>query len=211
MVLDNGIFFEFVPYNESNFDSEGNICSNPETLHIEQVVEGVEYALLLSTCSGAWRYLIGDVIKFTSIDNYEIIITGRTKLFLSLCGEHLSQDNMNRAIEIVSGELNIDIKEFTVCGINYESMFVHHWYIGSDDIVDVKILRKRIDEVLMDLNDDYKVERIAALKDVIVDVLPTTVFYDYMQSIGKAGSSFKFPRVLKNNALTDWKNSKSQT
>ena len=206
MMLDNGIFFEFVPFNESNFDSEGNIKENPQALHINVVEEGVEYALLLSTCSGAWRYLIGDVIKFTSLENYEIIITGRTKQFLSLCGEHLSQDNMNRAVEIVSDELDIDIKEFTVAGINYQSMFAHHWYIGTDDVIDTKILRKRIDEVLMELNDDYKVERIAALKEVIVDVLPSSIFYDYMQSKGKVGSSYKFPRVLKNEKLTDWEN-----
>ncbi len=206
MILDGGIFFEFVPFNQSNFDSEGNILEHPQTLNIDRVQEGVEYALLLSTCSGAWRYLIGDVIKFTSLENYEIIITGRTKHFLSLCGEHLSQDNMNRAIEIVSDELNIDIKEFTVAGINYENMFAHHWYIGTDDVVDSEILRKRIDEVLMELNDDYKVERIAALKNVIVDVLPASVFYDYMQSIGKVGASFKFPRVLKNDKLKDWQN-----
>jgi hypothetical protein len=206
MMLDNGIFYEFVPFNEFNFDPEGNIKENPETLHIGQVEEGVDYALLLSTCSGAWRYLIGDVIKFTSLENYEIIIAGRTKQFLSLCGEHLSQDNMNRAIEIVSAELNIDIKEFTVAGINYQTMFAHHWYIGTDEVVDVKVLRKRIDEVLMELNDDYKVERIAALKEVIIDVLPTSVFYNYMQSQGKVGSSYKFPRVLKNEKLADWEN-----
>jgi len=168
------------------------------------VKEGVEYALLLSTCSGAWRYLIGDVVKFTSVERFEIIITGRTKQFLSLCGEHLSQDNMNRAIELVSGELNIDIKEFSVAGVNYGTLFAHHWYIGTDDKVDAAVLRKRIDEVLKDLNDDYRVERIAALKEVIVDVLPSHVFYDYMQSIGKIGSSFKFPRVLKGTKLSDW-------
>lgn len=211
MMLDNGIFYEFIPFNESNFDSEGNMLSNPEIMHIGEVEEGVEYALLLSTCSGAWRYLIGDVIKFTDIERYEILITGRTKQFLSLCGEHLSQDNMNRAIEIVSDELNIDIKEFTVSGINYESMFAHHWYIGTDDPVDVKVFRKRLDEVLMELNDDYKVERIAALKEVIVDILPTSVFYDYMHSIGKVGSSYKFPRVLKSKKLEDWLDFISQT
>ncbi len=76
---------------------------------------------LLSTCAGAWRYLIGDVIKFVSLEESEIMITGRTKHFLSLCGEHLSVDNMNKAIELVSDELNIDIKEFTVAGVPYES------------------------------------------------------------------------------------------
>lgn len=204
MILDNGIFFEFVPFTEQNFDQDGTIVESPETYHIGQVQEGVEYALLLSTCSGAWRYLIGDVIKFTSLERYEIIITGRTKLFLSLCGEHLSQDNMNKAIEIVSGELNIHIKEFTVAGINYDTLFAHHWYIGTDDAVDPNTLCKRLDEVLKELNDDYKVERIAALKKVIVNVLPSNVFYDYMQSIGKIGAAFKFPRVLKGKKLDHW-------
>ncbi len=206
MVLDNGIFFEFVPFTEKNFDSEGTIVAKPETLHIGQVQEGVEYALLLTTCSGAWRYLIGDVIKFTDIIRNEIIITGRTKHFLSLCGEHLSQDNMNKAIKMVSEELNVNIKEFTVAGINYETLFAHHWYIGTDDEVDVTILRTRIDEILKELNDDYRVERTAALKEVIVDVLPSHVFYDYMESKGKIGGAFKFSRVLKNDKLKDWEN-----
>lgn len=204
MVLDNGIFFEFVPFTENNFDNEGTIVENPETYHIGQVKEDVEYALLLSTCSGAWRYLIGDVIKFTSLENYEIVITGRTKHFLSLCGEHLSQENMNRAIELVSAELNINIKEFTVAGINYETLFAHHWFIGTDDNVDAAILSVRIDEILKELNDDYRVERIAALKAVVVDVLPSQVFYDYMDSKGKIGAAFKFPRVLKHKQLEDW-------
>ena len=206
MILDNGIFFEFVPFNEKNFNSEGIIVDKPEVYHIGQVEEGVEYALLLSTCAGAWRYLIGDVIKFTSLEQYEIIITGRTKQFLSICGEHLSQDNMNKAVELVSGELKINIKEFTVAGINYETLFAHHWYIGTDDIVDLAVLRIRIDEVLKELNDDYRVERIAALKEIIVDVMPSHIFYDYMKSIGKSGGAFKFPRVLKGQKLIEWKN-----
>jgi hypothetical protein len=204
MVLDNGIFFEFVPFTDNNFDSEGTLVDTPETYHIGEVQEGVEYALLLTTCSGAWRYLIGDVIKFTSLEHYEIIITGRTKHFLSLCGEHLSQDNMNRAIELVSLELNINIKEFTVAGIHYDTLFAHHWYIGTDDPVDSAVLRKRIDEILKGLNDDYRVERSAALKEVVIEVMPSHVFYDYMHSIGKIGAAFKFPRVLKGKKLADW-------
>jgi hypothetical protein len=206
MVLDNGIFYEFVPFTENNFDADGNIYPTPETLHIGQVQEGVEYALLLTTCAGAWRYLIGDVIKFTSLENYEIIITGRTKQFLSLCGEHLSQENMDRAIEIVAHELNITIKEYTVIGIPYDTLFAHHWYIGTDDKVDSALLRKRLDEVLSGLNDDYQVERTAALKEVIVDILPSNVFYDYMSVQGKIGGAFKFPRVLKGTKSEQWEN-----
>nr|MBA3971518.1 GH3 auxin-responsive promoter [Bacteroidota bacterium] len=88
--------------------------------------------------------------------------------------------------------------------IHYDTMFAHHWFIGTDDVVDAKLLRTRIDETLKELNDDYKVERISALKDVIVDVLPCSVFYDYMKTKGKVGASFKFPRVLKKNQLLEW-------
>jgi len=204
MVLDNGIFYEFIPFNENNFNADGNMKESPETLSIGEVQDGIEYALLMSTCSGAWRYLIGDTIKFTSLKNQEIIITGRTKHFLSLCGEHLSQDNMNRAIELVANELNIEIKEFSVVGIPYGSLFAHKWYIGTDDKADKKILKEKIDEHLKNLNDDYRVERIAALKDVIVEILPPSVFYEWMEQKGKMGSQNKFPRVMKNKHLAEW-------
>ncbi|HPG32459.1 MAG TPA: GH3 auxin-responsive promoter family protein, partial [Lentimicrobium sp.] len=82
LVLDNGLFFEFVPFNENNFDAEGTLNPDAETLTIDQVEEGREYALLISSCAGAWRYLIGDTIKFTSKALSEIVITGRTKHFL---------------------------------------------------------------------------------------------------------------------------------
>jgi hypothetical protein len=205
MVLNNGIFFEFVPFTENNFSVDGVMVEHPEILNISQVAEDVEYAMLMTTCAGAWRYLIGDVVKFTSLKNYEIVITGRTKHFLSLCGEHLSQDNMNRAIEMVSTELKINIREFTVAGIPYKTLFAHHWYIGTDDAVDPEYLRKRIDDILKDINDDYRVERSAALREVIIEVLPSHVFYDFMHHLGKVGAAFKFPRVMKGERLEDWR------
>ena len=204
LVLNNGIFYEFIPFDENNFNANGEVSATAETLLIDQVEEGKEYALLISTCAGAWRYLVGDVIKFVSIEESEIVITGRTKHFLSLCGEHLSVDNMNKAIELVSNELNITITEFTVAGIPHGSLFAHHWFIGTDDVVDKDVLRDRIDFYLKELNDDYAVERIAALKEVIVDVLPVKVFYDWMQSKGKVGGQNKFPRVLKKTQLEEW-------
>jgi hypothetical protein len=83
-------------------------------------------------------------------------------------------------------------------------MFAHHWFIGTDDKVDPKLLRTRIDETLKQLNDDYRVERISALKDILVDVYPAKTFYDYMKTKGKVGSQYKFPRVLKKNQLIEW-------
>lgn len=210
LVLNNGIFYEFIPFDEKNFLSSGEIKPDAVAMMIDEVEEGKEYALLLSTCSGAWRYLIGDVIKFVSIEESEIVITGRTKHFLSLCGEHLSVDNMNKAIELVSNELNIVIPEFAVAGIPHQTLFAHHWFIGTDDVVDSNKLKERIDHHLKVLNDDYAVERSAALRDVIVDVLPIRKFYDWMEFKGKVGGQNKFPRVMKDGQLEEWKKFISQ-
>jgi len=206
LVLNNGIFYEFVPFEDKNFDANGEIKPDAETLFIDEVEEGKEYAILLSSCAGAWRYLIGDVIKFTSLEEAEIVITGRTKHFLSLCGEHLSVDNMNKAIELVSNDLNISIQEFTVAGIPHDNLFAHHWYIGTDDSVDAAVVKEKLDGHLKVLNDDYAVERSAALKDVIVEVLPVKRFYEWMEEKGKVGGQNKFPRVLKKVQLEEWKN-----
>jgi hypothetical protein len=204
LVLNNGIFYEFVPFDDKNFDETGEVRPDAQTLLIDEVEEGKEYALLLSSCAGAWRYLIGDVIKFTSLEEAEIVITGRTKHFLSLCGEHLSVDNMNKAIELVSNDLNISITEFTVAGIPYDSLFAHHWFIGTDTPVDKAVIKEKLDAHLKILNDDYAVERSAALKEVIVDVLPVKTFYDWMESKGKVGGQNKFPRVMKRSQLEEW-------
>jgi len=117
------IFFEFVPFDDNNFDANGEMVENPEALMIHEVEEGKDYALLISTVAGAWRYLIGDTIRFINKQNAEVIITGRTKHFLSLVGEHLSVDNMNKAIQLVSEELNISIPEYCVTGEPEESFF----------------------------------------------------------------------------------------
>ena len=204
MVVDNGLFYEFAPFTDENFDEEGNINQNAKTYTIEEVEEGKEYALLISTCGGAWRYLIGDTIKFTNKEQNEIIITGRTKHFISLCGEHMSQDNMNRVIKMLEDKLNIGAREFTVAGIKHDTLFAHKWYIGTDDNVDAKLVRDIIDENMKRINDDYRVERSAALKEVFVEILPVSAFYDWMKKQGKEGSQNKFPRVLKKNLIQEW-------
>ncbi len=205
LVLNNGIFYEFVPFTDTNFTPEGEIKQQAQTLMLPEVKEGEEYAILISTCAGAWRYLIGDVIKFVSKDEHEIVITGRTKHFLSLCGEHLSVDNMTKAIELVAEELDITIKEFTVAGIPYGSLFAHHWYIGVEGEVSAALLKQRLDEHLKELNDDYAVERNAALQAVFVETIPTQTFYDWLKAKGKEGGQNKFPRVLKGGLLDDWR------
>ena len=166
--------------------------------------EGKDYALLISTNAGAWRYLIGDTVRFVDKENAEIIITGRTKHFLSIVGEHLSVDNMNKAIHLVSEEFNLSIPEYGVRGENVDSLFGHHWYVACDQDVDGVALAKAIDEKLITLNDDYAIERKSALKRIRVTVLKENVFMDFMQAKGKIGGQHKFPRVLKGDVLKDW-------
>jgi len=208
LVIDNGIFYEFVPINNDNFDDDFNIKRSAKTLNIEEVEEGVEYALLISTCAGAWRYLIGDTIRFTSKKLNEIVITGRTKQYLNLCGEHLSVENLTKAIKMLEDEMEISVREFTVIGYKRlnASMFAHHWYIGTDSKVDNKVVAKKIDEYLKILNDDYRVERGDAIKEVNAEILPMEMFYNWMRKHGKEGSQNKFPRVLTGDKRADWVN-----
>ena len=207
LVLNVGVFFEFVPFNSDNFDEDGNPKPNPTTYTIGEVDEETDYAVMISTCSGAWRYIIGDVVRFTDAAEHEIIIVGRTKQFLSLCGEHMSVDNMNRAVEVASQKLGITVREFAVAGFKYDNLFAHRWYIGCDDAsADAARIKQVMDETLCEINDDYAVERTSALKEVFVEVLPSKIFYDYLRSIGKEGGMNKFPRVLKGAQLESFQN-----
>jgi hypothetical protein len=205
LALNNNIFFEFVPFDDQNFDAEGNMVEEPEALMIHEIEEGRDYAILISTNAGAWRYLIGDTVRLVDKERSEIIITGRTKHFLSLVGEHLSVDNMTNAIEMASADMNLCIPEFTVAGVPHGSFFAHEWYVACNDEADPVELAKMLDEYLKKLNDDYEVERKHALKAVTAHILPEQVFSDFMKLKGKEGGQHKFPRVLKGKVLEEWK------
>ncbi len=205
LLLKNGIFYEFIPFNQRNFTDEGELKEGHEVVWLNEIKEEEEYALLISTCAGAWRYMIGDTIRFVNKKNFEIKITGRTKHFLSMCGEHLSVDNMNHAVAKLASEINQPINEFTVCGEAFAGLFSHHWYLACDAPVDTSIVKQRLDELLKELNDDYAIERKHALKEVVVDVLPSAVFLDFMRIRGKEGGQNKFPRVIKNSVCEEWK------
>ncbi len=204
LVTNEHIFLEFVPFDEKNFDSSGDMSANPEALMIHEVEEGKDYALLISTSAGTWRYLIGDTVRFVDKEKCEIVITGRTKHYLSLVGEHLSVDNMNKAIQLAGEEMNICIPEFTVAGVPFGNFFAHHWFVACNDHVNAEQLRITIDNKLKELNDDYAVERKSALKTVLLDVLTEQQFMDFMTAKGKIGGQHKFPRVLKGKMLEDW-------
>jgi hypothetical protein len=201
----NGMFFEFVPFNEQNFDENGNIKSGAVALNIGQVELNKNYAILLTTCSGAWRYLIGDTIKFVDLEQCEIKITGRTKHYLSLCGEHLGVDNMNFAVSELSYLLNTDINEYTVKGVTENGVHGHTWYLGCDiNNPDLDKVQKMLDDLLISVNDDYATERKYALKNLKVHIIQPNLFIEWMQEQGKYGSQSKFPRVLSNDKYQEW-------
>lgn len=204
MLLGNGIFYEFVPFNEENFDADGQIRANPTSLSIDLVEEGVDYALILSSCAGAWRYIIGDTVRFTDKTRSEIIITGRTKHYLSICGEHLSIDNMNQGIQAVEEELELSIREFTVSAIESGKFFTHKWYIGCDEPVDKERLKAILDAQLKEVNADYETERNSVLQDIQIELIPTAIFYLYQKLHGKLGGQNKFPRVMKTERFAEW-------
>ncbi|MGV6861742.1 MAG: GH3 family domain-containing protein [Putridiphycobacter sp.] len=205
--IDNGIYYEFIPFNSRHFDQNGELINFSDALTLSEIKEGVNYALLITTNSGLYRYMIGDTIKFTDLDQLKFKITGRTKHYLNLCGEHLSVDNMNQAINEISYENNVSIEEFAVIGeMDLSGNVKHHWYLASNSPIDALNLEYLIDDKLCLLNDDYKTERKFVLKNLEVTVLSPKVFYDFLKLKDKYGAQNKFPRVLKGHLAKDWQN-----
>jgi hypothetical protein len=202
LLLNNGIFFEFVPFNSNYFDENGELINQHEAFTISQVKEGVDYALLISTNAGLWRYLIGDLVQFTNVETYEIKITGRIKQFLSLCGEHLSLDNINQALLAVSKEMKVGISEYTIYADAKNSQ--HQWYIGYQNECDQELFAKLMDEKLSALNDDYAYVRKYNLQTPCFNFLPAQKFYDFLESLGKIGAQNKMPRVLNKVQSEKW-------
>lgn len=202
LLLNNGIFFEFVPFNSDYFDENGELKNQHEAYTISQVKEGVDYALLISTNAGLWRYLIGDLVRFTNVETYEIKITGRIKQFLSLCGEHLSLDNINQALLSVSRELKIGISEYTIYADAANSR--HKWFIGTSAEIDQSKFASKMEEKLCELNDDYAYVRKYNLNEPIFEFISPQTFYNFLESLGKIGAQNKMPRVLSKVQSEKW-------
>ncbi len=204
LVLNNGIFFEFIPFDENHY-KDGQLISSEGIVDISKVKTNVDYAIVLTNSAGAWRYQIGDIIRFEDVQKAQIKIVGRTKLFLSICGEHLSIDNMNMAIEKVRDICEDNIVDFTVVAEEVGDYFRHKWFMGTNHTVkDKRLLIKTLDDALKELNDDYRTERGAVLKDLDLVVLDKNVFLDFMKKQGKVGGHHKFPKVLKGKIKEDW-------
>ncbi|MCT4561855.1 MAG: GH3 auxin-responsive promoter family protein [Crocinitomicaceae bacterium] len=202
LLLKNGAFFEFVPFNSDYFNADGNLINNYNALALNEVEPNTDYALVISTNAGLWRYMIGDLVRFVDTASHEIVISGRIKQYLSIVGEHLSLENINMAIQKVSEKRGLEISEFTIHVV--EGELQHHWYVGVDEEVNKEELMREIDAEICALNDDYAAVRKYTLKDPLITVLPNEEFYKFLSHLGKAGSQNKFPRVLNTEQRPKW-------
>lgn len=204
---DTGIYFEFIPFEEEHFDDKGAPKEDAPIFSLSEVEEGKEYALIISTVAGAWRYSIGDTVKVTDKARNEIIITGRTKHFMNVAGSQLSVHQMNEAIGKLEDKYSVSIPEFTLSAIrNEEESYTHRWYLGIEDKEDLseKEVAEALDESLKEANKSYRSARKKALSSVEVKVIPKDYFYDWAEQTKKKGGQMKTPRMMKEEQFKEW-------
>ena len=206
LALDHGMYFEFVPHEERGFDETGTILEKPLVLDYREVEEGVDYALLVTTPAGAYRYMIGDTIKFTDLERMEMVISGRTKYFLNVVGSQLSEEKLNKAIADLNEKTGSTVKEFTVGALKREEdgEYIHQWVLGleSGDL-DPEQAKATLDEHLQEANKNYSVARRKALKDLRVRVEPADRLYAFLERTKKKGGQIKFPKVMPEEKLLE--------
>jgi GH3 auxin-responsive promoter len=196
----SGIFFEFVPVDELTKE-------NPIRLSLKDVVVGENYALIISSNAGLWAYDIGDTIKFVSTDPYRIVVSGRTKHYISAFGEHVIVEEVEAAILQTTAEENIRINEFTVApyvssdaGKSY-----HEWFIEFENTPkNMATFSKKLDAIMRTKNvyyDDLIKGNI--LQELKITVVPQDGFKQYMKSIGKLGGQNKVPKLSNDRKVAD--------
>jgi hypothetical protein len=193
LMLDYGIFYEFIPV--ENIDDE-----YPKTLVIDEVELNKNYAIVISTNAGLWRYMIGDTVIFTSKFPFKIKVSGRTKHFINAFGEEVIIDNAERALEIACKKTNSTISEYTAAPIymNNNQKGSHEWLIEFDiKPANIDYFTDMLDNALKSLNSDYEAKRYKnlTLELPIVRNIEKGTFYNWLKSKGKVGGQNKVPRL----------------
>ena len=204
LVTDNGIYFEFVPFNPDYIKPDGSLKQNAPALTISEVELNQDYVLILSSVAGAWRYIIGDTIEFTDLERAEIKITGRTKFFLNTVGSQLSVNKLNDAVQHLEKHFDIEIQEYTLCANRINDDFYHCWYLGTNAKLSNSKLASELDDFLMNANKNYKVARSKALEGVKVTTVLPSVFYEWSGSNKKKGGQVKMERVMGQERFAEW-------
>ncbi len=201
LMLDYGVYYEFIP--SSDFDNE-----TPKTLTLEEVEIGENYALVITTNAGLWRYKIGDTVTFTSKYPYRIKITGRTKNFINAFGEELIVDNAEKAISIACDKTNALIKEFTAAPIFFsdKNSGGHEWLIEFEKEPScINYFTEVLDNALKSINSDYEAKRYQdmVLRKPLVKSVPDNTFYNWLKLKGKLGGQHKVPRLYNDRRYID--------
>lgn len=193
MMLDYGIFYEFMPMSEVG-------CSHPTVLPLEAVETGKNYALVITTSGGLWRYLIGDTIRFTSLSPYKFVISGRTKHFINAFGEELMVDNADKAIAMTCRKTGAKVKEYTAAPFFMldRAKGRHQWFIEFDQMPpSLDEFARLLDGFLQKLNSDYEAKRYKEISLQPLEIIPARegAFYDWLKRKGKLGGQHKIPRL----------------
>lgn len=193
LMLDYGIFYEFLPM--EHFDEE-----NPVTKTLGEVELHKNYAIIISTNGGLWRYMIGDTIQFTSLSPFRIKITGRTKHFINAFGEELIIDNAEKALEKALHATGAEIKDYTACPVYFSKNEPggHEWIIEfANQPDDMEKFINLLDGGLREVNSDYDAKRFKdmAMRRPVVHNAPDGTFFKWLKSKGKLGGQHKVPRL----------------
>ena len=191
LMLDYGVYYEFMPVSELG-------KAKPRTLLLEEVETGVNYALIISTNGGLWRYIIGDTIQFTSTSPYKFKITGRTKLYINAFGEELIIDNATQALYQTCKETGSQVYEFTVAPVFMDEgkKGAHEWLIEFETPpADPEQFADMLDCELQKLNSDYEAKRLLSLERLKLHVARPGLFNDWLKEKGKLGGQHKVPRL----------------
>jgi len=201
LMLDYGIFYEFLPLEHLHDD-------NPKTLTLDEVQLNKNYALIISTNAGLWRYMIGDTVRFTSLAPYRIQITGRTKHFINAFGEELIIDNAERALAEACSQTGAIIRDYTAAPVyfNGDECGAHEWIIEFEKKpAEFDRFVELLDETLRRINSDYDAKRFKdmALRRPIVHRAPEDTFFNWMKEKGKLGGQNKVPRLANDREYAD--------
>ncbi len=193
LMLDYGIFYEFIP-----MDTFGT--TNQKVIPLSEVELFKNYAVVITTNSGLWRYLIGDTVRFTSLKPFRIRVSGRTKHHINVFGEELMVENTDQAIAKTCSQLNCDVKDYTVAPVfmKGKEKGAHEWMIEfKKQPEDIAQFQKVLDEMLQTVNSDYEAKRYnnMTLNQLQINVARENLFYDWLKENDKLGGQHKIPRL----------------
>ncbi|MFA5647402.1 MAG: GH3 auxin-responsive promoter family protein [Bacteroidales bacterium] len=201
LMLDYGVFYEFIPMNEID-------QPNPKAVTIADIEINKNYAMVITTNSGLWRYVIGDTVMFTSTFPHKIKITGRTKHFMNAFGEEIIIDNAEKALEIACKKTKATIADYTAAPIYMgdDAKGAHEWLIEFENEPDnPQFFVNALDIALCSINSDYEAKRYKGitLSEPVVHILKPGTFFNWMKSRGKLGGQNKVPRLSNTREYVD--------